>query len=246
MADVGEEQAQALVAERDRNGPYASLRELVQRSGLRERALESLVAGGACETFGASRRTLLWELGLVPRAETVPGSGGEEQQLALPLDPTVETPDLPEQTAWERMLADYRATRVSIGLHPMTLLRPHLSARVLSSVQLAEAPHGRRVTTAGMTVARQRPSTANGVVFMLLEDEHGTFNLVVPPPVYERHRAVVRGEPLVLVHGRLERVGRNQNVVVERLETLGPLARRVSEQAEVGSSLPGAHSFGRR
>jgi error-prone DNA polymerase len=246
MAEVGEEQAQALVAERDRNGPYASLRELVQRSGLRERALESLVAGGACECFGDSRRALLWELGLVPRAETVPGSGGEEQQLALPLDPTVETPDLPEQTAWERMLADYRATRVSIGLHPMTLLRPHLSARVLSSVQLAEAPHGRRVTTAGMTVARQRPSTANGVVFMLLEDEHGTFNLVVPPPVYERHRAVVRGEPLVLVHGRLERVGRNQNVVVERLETLGPLARRVSEQAEVGSGLPGAHSFGRR
>ena len=246
MAEVGEEQAQALVAERDRNGPYADLRELVQRSGLRERALESLVSGGACECFGASRRTLLWELGLVPRAESVPGSGGEEKQLALPLDPTVETPDLPEQTAWERMLADYRATRVSVGVHPMTLLRPHLSTRVLSSVRLAEAPHGRRVTTAGMTVARQRPATANGVVFMLLEDEHGTFNLVVPPPVYERYRAVVRGEPLVLVHGRLERLGRNQNVVVERLETLGPLARRVSEEAEVGSSLPGAHSFGRR
>ena len=256
MAEVGEEQAKQLVAERDRNGPYARLRELVQRSGLRERALESLVAGGACECFlphessrpksGASRRTLLWELGLVPRAETVPGSGGEEQQLALPLDPTVETPDLPEQTPWERMLADYRATRVSIGVHPLTLLRPHLSPRVLSSVQLDEAPHGRRVTTAGMTVARQRPATANGVVFMLLEDEHGTFNLVVPPPVYERHRAVVRGEPLVLVHGRLERVGRNQNIIAERLETLGPLARRVSEQAEVGSSLPGAHSFGRR
>jgi error-prone DNA polymerase len=250
MAEVGEEQATALIAERDRNGPYVNLRELVQRSGLRGRALESLVAGGACDCFsprsGASRRTLLWELGLVPRAESVPGSGGEEKQLALPLDPTVETPDLPEQTPWERMLADYRATRVSIGLHPLTLLRPHLAAQVLSSVQLAEVPHGRRVTTAGMTVARQRPSTANGVVFMLLEDEHGTFNLVVPPPVYDRFRAVVRGEPLVLVHGRLERVGRNQNVVVEGLETLGPLARRVSEQAEVGSSLPAAHSFGRR
>ncbi|MBD0339195.1 MAG: DNA polymerase III subunit alpha, partial [Thermoleophilia bacterium] len=246
MAEVGEEQAKQLVAERDRSGPYASLRELVQRSGLRERALESLVGGGACETFGASRRTLLWELGLVPRSETVPGSGGEEQQLALPLDPTVETPDLPEQTPWERMLADYRATRVSIGVHPLTLLRPQLSPRVLSSIQLGEAPHGRRVTSAGMTVARQRPATANGVVFMLLEDEHGTFNLVVPPPVYERHRAVVRGEPLVLVHGRLERVGRNQNIIAERLETLGPLARRVSEQADVGSGLPGAHSFGRR
>jgi error-prone DNA polymerase len=81
---------------------------------------------------------------------------------------------------------------------------------------------------------------------MLIEDEHGTFNLVVPPPVYERYRAVVRGEPLVLVHGRLERVGRNQNVLVERLETLGPLARRVSEHNDVHGSLPDPHSFGHR
>jgi error-prone DNA polymerase len=246
VTSVGEEHAKALVAERDRGGPFTSIAELVQRTELPERALESLVAGGACECFGISRRTLLWELGLVPRSESVPGSGGEERQLALPLDPTVDTPELREQTPWELMLADYRATRISVGLHPLTLLRPHLSPRVLSSVQLGEAPNGRRVTTAGMTVARQRPATANGVVFMLLEDEHGTFNLVVPPQVYERCRAVVRGEPLVLVHGRLERVGRNQNVVVERLETLGPLARRVSEEAEVGSRLPGAHSFGRR
>jgi error-prone DNA polymerase len=246
VAAVGEEHAQALVAERDRDGPFASLPELVQRTELPEQALESLVAGGACECFGSSRRTLLWELGLVPRSESVPGSGGEERQLALPLEPTVDTPELREQTPWEQMLADYRATRISVGLHPMTLLRPHLAPRVLSSVQLAVTPNRRRVTTAGMTVARQRPSTANGVVFMLLEDEHGTFNLVVPPSIYDRYRAVVRGEPLVLVHGRLERVGRNQNVVVERLETLGPLARRVSEEAEVGSRLPGAHSFGRR
>jgi error-prone DNA polymerase len=243
---VGEDHAKALVAERDRNGPFATLSDLVQRTELPERALESLVAGGACECFGTSRRTLLWELGLVPRSESVPGSCGEERQLALPLDPTVDTPELREQTPWELMLADYRATRISVGLHPMTLLRPHLSPRVLSSVQLGETPNGRRVTTAGMTVARQRPATAKGVVFMLIEDEHGTFNLVVPPSIYERYRAVVRGEPLVLVHGRLERVGRNQNVVVERLETLGPLARRVSEEAEVGSRLPGAHSFGRR
>jgi error-prone DNA polymerase len=246
VAEVGEEHAKALVAERDRNGPFLGLPELVQRTELPERAFESLVAGGVCDCFGDSRRTLLWELGLVPRSESVPRSGGEERHLALPLEPTVETPALREQTPWERMLADYRATRVSVGLHPMTLLRPHLAPRVLSSVQLSETPNGRRITTAGMTVARQRPATAKGVVFMLLEDEHGTFNLVVPPPIYERYRAVVRGEPLVLVHGRLERLGRNQNVVVERLETLGPLARRVSEVEEVGSRLPEAHSFGHR
>ena len=79
-----------------------------------------------------------------------------------------------------------------------------------------------------MAVARQRPATANGIVFMLLEDEHGQFNLIVPPPVYEAHRAVVRGEPLLLARGRFERIGRNENVLVETIETLGPLARRIA------------------
>jgi error-prone DNA polymerase len=81
---------------------------------------------------------------------------------------------------------------------------------------------------------------------MLLEDEHGQFNLIVPPPVYDRFRAVVRGEPLLLARGRFERRGRNQNVLVSRLETLGPLARRVSEVEAVGAALPDAHHFGHR
>ena len=66
---------------------------------------------------------------------------------------------------------------------------------------------------------------------MLLEDEHGQVNLIVPPQVYERHRAIVRAEPLLLAHGRYERVERNRNVLVSSLETLSPLARRVAETA---------------
>ncbi len=81
---------------------------------------------------------------------------------------------------------------------------------------------------------------------MLLEDEHGQMNLIVPPPVYERFRPIVRGEPLILARGMFERLGRNRNVVVRELHTLGPLARRVSEVAEVGAALPGAHHFGHR
>ena len=182
----------------------------------------------------------------MPRTASVPGTRGEEQQLALPLDPTAATPDLPEQTVWERMLADYRTTRLTVGVHPLELLRPHLAAGTLSSLELLDRPHGSRVHTAGLVVARQRPATANGVVFMLLEDEHGPFNLIVPPPVYERYRAVVRGEPLVEAWGRFERVGRNRNLLVSRLGTLGPLARRISEQDEVGATLPEAHHFGHR
>ncbi len=107
-------------------------------------------------------------------------------------------------------------------------------------------PHGARIAVAGLAVARQRPSTAKGIVFMLLEDEHGQVNLIVPPPVYEAHRASIRGEPLVLARGRFERIERNQNVVVDAVETLGPLARRVAGEAEVRAALPAAHHFGHR
>jgi error-prone DNA polymerase len=243
---IAEDDAKALVDERERGGPFASIRDLAQRTQLSEHGLETLIVAGACDCFELPRRELLWQLGLVPRTRSVPGSGGEERQLALALDPTVTTPHLPEPTVWEQMLADYRTTNLSVGVHPMELLRAHLPEGVLSSEELARADDRASVSIAGMAVARQRPATANGVVFMLIEDEFGTVNLIVPPSVYERHRGIVRGEPLILAHGRFERVERNQNVLVRRLETLGPLARQVSEEAEVGASLPGAHHFGHR
>jgi error-prone DNA polymerase len=96
-----------------------------------------------------------------------------------------------------------------------------------------------------MTVARQR-LRANGIVFMLLEDEHGQMNLILPPAVYERHRATVRAEPLVLARGRYERVGENRNVLVSEIESLGLLARAVADDDTVWESLPRPHSFGRR
>ena len=112
------------------------------------------------------------------------------------------------------MLADYRTTSLSVGVHPMELLRAHLPAGVLSSRDLETARDRSQVAVAGMAVARQRPATANGVVFMLIEDEFGAVNLIVPPTVYDLHRAIVRGEPLILAHGLLERIERNQNVLV--------------------------------
>jgi error-prone DNA polymerase len=246
VASVGEEEAKAVVGDRERSGLFRDVRDLAQRTSQSERVLEALVASGSCDCFGRPRRELLWELGLAPRSESVPGSRGLERQLALPLDPTVATPALPELTVWERMLADYRSTGVSVDVHPLQLLRPHLPADVVPSDELPRVRSGRSIAIAGMAVARQRPATANGVVFMLLEDERGQMNLIVPPAVYERHRAIVRGEPLVLARGRLERVDRNVNLVVERLETLAPLARRLAESDGVVASLPDAHHFGHR
>jgi error-prone DNA polymerase len=242
---LSEGPAKAFVAEREREGAFANVADLARRAPLDRPALEALVASGACDGFGWPRRQLLWRLGLVPRSVSV-GAGGDERQLALPLAPTSEVPELAEQTPWERMLADYRLTSLSVGTHPLELLRPHLPGEVVASADLGELPHRSPVAVAGLVVARQRPATASGVVFMLLEDEHGQMNLVVPPPVYDRYRAAVRGEPLLLARGRFERYERNQNVIVDELATLAPLARRVANDAEVRGAMPAAHHFGGR
>jgi error-prone DNA polymerase len=245
VQSLAEDDAKALVAERGANGPFADVGDLARRAPVSRDALEALVRGGACDCLGR-RRDLLWELGLATRPRSVEGTQGRAKQLPLDLDPTVETPALRDLTRWERMLADYRETGLSVGDHPLALLRSHLPDGTLTSVELHEARHGARVSFAGLAVARQRPATANGIVFMLLEDEHGQVNLIVPPPVYERHRAVVRAEPLVLVHGRFERVERNRNVLVSSLESLSPLARRVAETSDVVAAMPRSHHFGHR
>jgi error-prone DNA polymerase len=242
VAGLSEEDAEAVVA----NRPYGSVRALAQRTTLRENGLRALVESGACDCFGLRRRELLWQLGLVPRPQTVPGWKAEAKQLALPLEPTVETPELPEPTVWERMLTDYRTTGLSVGVHPLELLRPHLPPGTLSSEELRARPHRAEVQFAGLVVARQRPATANGVVFMLLEDELAQVNLIVLPQVYERFRAVVRGEPLLLVRGRYEHADRNRNIVVDRLVSLAQLARSLTDGADVHSALPRAHHFGHR
>ena len=242
VSGVGEDDAEAVVASR----PYSTVRELTQRTGLSEDELRALVESGACDCFGLARRELLWQLGLVPRPASVPGTAGQAKQLALPLDPTAATPDLPEPTVWERMLTDYRTTGLSVGVHPLTLLRPHLPEGTLSSEELRSRPHRADVQFAGLVVARQRPATANGVCFMLLEDEQQQVNLVVAPQVYERFRAVIRGEPLLLVRGRYEHSDRNRNILVRELVSLAPLARKLTDGADVHAALPRAHHFGHR
>jgi len=245
VQSVGEDAAGALVAEREANGPYRDVGDLARRAPLAKDGLVALVEGGACDGFAVRRRDLLWELGLAARPRSVPGTHGEAKQLALSLDPTAATPKLRDLTRWERLAADYRRTGLSVGTHPLTLLRPHLPEGTLRSDDLHRCRHGATVAYAGLAIARQRPATANGIVFMLLEDERGQVNLIVPKAVYERHRAIVRNEPLLLAYGRYERVGENRNVLVASIETLGALARQVAE-LDVGTALPRAHHFGHR
>src|SRR3712207_797922 len=123
----------------------------------------------------------------------------------------------------------------------MGLLREVLTqSGAVSSGDLPTLRHEQPVRIGGLVVARQRPGTAKGVTFMLLEDELGTVNLVVPPAVYERHRLVVRSEPLIVAEGRLERfasAGGSINVVVHKLEGLEAPGRLVAEVKELSKNL---------
>jgi error-prone DNA polymerase len=266
---VREAEVRALVGERDEGGGWRSLGDLAGRSGAAAETLGRLAWAGACDALvegpeAHKRRQALWLLGVALPGVAVP----EGTQLALPLDPHAG-PELRALTAWERMLADYGSTGVTLREHPLELLRPALPADLRTSDELERHPHGRRVRVAGLVVARQRPATAKGVTFMLLEDEHGTINLIVPPPIHERFRLAVRAEPLVLATGRLESREGTVNVLVDRIERLErpdlPNAKvkhiepRRTWSSEAGEGLPGpeeeadlravapaAHSFGRR
>ena len=223
VREVREEAASRLVAEREREGPFRGLADLAARADLRREQLAQLVRAGAADALAGegSRRAMLWELGVLarPRSER----GGRQLALAMPAAPA---PPLPEEGRIERALTDYETMGLSAGWHLMALLRPSLPVPALTASALRATPHGTRVVVGGVVVARQRPATANGIVFLLLEDETGMTNLIVRPEVYERHRAVVRADPLVLAWGRLERAGRNLNVLVSRVERIVPPRER--------------------
>jgi error-prone DNA polymerase len=202
------------------NRPYRSIGDLASRSGAGSETLERLAWAGACDALVEGsvehrRRRALWGLGAAYPSVDVRGG----RQLALPLDPE-EAPQLRSMTAWDRMLADLGSTSVTLHEHPVELMRPGLGPEYLTSAGLEDRSHGSHVHVAGLVVARQRPATAKGVTFMLLEDEAGTINLIVTPPVYERHRLVVRAEPFVTASGRLERREGVTNVLVDRISRL--------------------------
>jgi error-prone DNA polymerase len=262
---VKKEEMEALVTERERGGPYKGIAELASRSGAGLPSLERLAWAGALDGIPAGseseRREALWRVG-------VTGAGrlaGRGTQLALPMEPP-RPPELEPLGEWGKLIADYRSTGMTVDKHPMKLLRPGLDPKLVPSADLARRDHGSTVEVAGMVTARQRPETAKGITFMLLEDERGSVNLIVPLPVYDRHRPLVRTAPLIRARGRLERREGTINVVVSDLAALEraqppaasrqgrakPPAREPSQRAREGAVAelravtPAGHSFGRR
>ena len=142
-------------------------------------------------------------------------------------------------TLGHEVAEDYANLRLSLRAHPLALLRACLPRRTLKAAALAGVEDGQWVEVAGLTLVRQRPGTASGVIFITLEDETGVANLVVWPKVFERFRRVVLGAQLLAAQGRLQKEGLVIHVVASRLLDRTGLLRRL---AETTFSSPLAHA----
>jgi error-prone DNA polymerase len=221
----GEAVAERVVEERERRGPYRSLADFLRRTpaALERPAVENLVWVGGFSSFGLTRRELLWQAGLWLGPETDDDrTGGREDhaQIEMALEDPYADLSFPDLGPSDRMVAEYRMLRFSAELHPLSLLQGALPAGTVSSDRLPHLRQGSTVRVAGLVTTRQRPQTAKGYVFVLMEDEHGPVNVIVKPDVYERDRSAVRMEPFLAVRGRLQKDGATLNVIAHEVEAL--------------------------
>ena len=129
----------------------------------------------------------------------------------------------------EHVINDYRSLSLSLKAHPVSFLRAELKARsIVEAGRLPALPSGRNLSVAGLVLVRQRPGTAQGVIFATLEDETGVANIIVWPKIFERYRGIVLGARLLQVTGRMQSEQGVIHVVAERLEDLSPLLARLS------------------
>jgi error-prone DNA polymerase len=194
---------------------YRDIEDVVRRAGLSAAHAEALATAGAFECFGLSRREALWAAGAVAGASRLEG-----------VVTGTAAPPLPEMHPTEENHADLWATGLSPDSYPMEFVRQELAAAgVVTASRLVDIPPGSKVSVAGVVTHRQRPATAQGVVFLNLEDETGLMNVVCSAGAWVRYGRVARSSPAMIVDGRLERVETVINVVVERMRPL-PLRTR--------------------
>jgi len=217
---LAEEDAEAIVAARgDGFCDTDDVGALARRAGLDRRALELLAGADAFGSLGVGRRDALWAVRGLGEAPLPLFAAAEEAERGN--EPAVT---LPQAALGEQVADDYRAVRLSLKAHPLTVLRDRLAADGFRQTAAATAfPHDRRVKTAGLVVTRQRPGSASGVIFITLEDESGHANLIVWPKVFERFRKTVLQATLIGISGPVQREGAVVHILAERLWDLDPV-----------------------
>jgi error-prone DNA polymerase len=161
------------------------------------------------------------------------------RQLRLSLPTEQDMVALPDMTTWERMVADYALLSLSPSYHPFALLRERLPRAIRRSVDLRRLVDGSRAQTAGLVVCRQRPGTAKGFVFLLLEDETGLTNAVVRPDLYDAHRSLIRGEPYLHIDGIVQVQSGSFNLIATRIRPVADLPGVVLPRPRLYQAYPG-------
>lgn len=214
------------------DGQFRSLDDVVARTGLARDDLEALASVGAFLRFG-DRRRAIWRVG-----ELAGVSGPRHVPGLAPL--LAEEAALIPMTPWEETRAEYHGLGLSTDRHVIEYFRPTLEARrCVHADELPGLRPNQIIRVGGLVITRQRPETAKDFTFMTIEDETGLVNAIVAPAVYRRYRPVVRGEPLVILEGKLQKDdgwGGALNLIVRRCWPLEGDGRDAAAQVP-------AHSF---
>lgn len=194
-------------AQREAKGLFADVEELAHRASLPRRSVSLLAQAGALGSMAGHRGQAYWRaLGIEALPDGLAGASAREDSLSLP-----------RPTEGQDIVADYRSMGLTLGRHPLALLRKKLTRlKVVRSWDLREIPSGRTVRVAGIVTHRQRPETASGVIFMSLEDELGISNLIVWPGVQMAQREPIFGAQLLVASGELQSEMNVIHVIVEK------------------------------
>jgi error-prone DNA polymerase len=216
------ESAGRRIAQARAQGPFLDVEDLALRAQLDVKDLKALAAADALRSLAGHRRQQVWEAAAQVKAPTLLREAPiHEQQLLLP-----------EAREGEEIYFDYASMGFTLRRHPVALLRPRLERmKLLSATQLHDLPHNRRVGACGIVTVRQQPQTANGTIFVTLEDETGPVNVIVWKHVREKQRDALLHSRLMAVRGVWQRDvdsgGEVRHLIAERLEDLTSLLGRL-------------------
>jgi len=202
--------------------PFAGVADLARRAHLERADLQVLAGANALEALAGHRRQALWEaVGAVP-----------DRDLLRPTEPVEETPLLAAPGEGQEIVGDYRAQGLTLGRHPLALLRAQLLAkRFIPADVLMDFQNGQLARACGIVTVRQRPGTAKGVLFLTLEDETGNVNVIVWPTLVEQQRREVLNAPLLGVYGVWQKEGEVRHLVAKRLVDMSHLLGKLDTRS---------------
>ena len=238
VGGLAQEDAEAMIRARDAGGPFTEIHAVWRRTGVAPSALERLAAADAFGSLGLDRRRAAW---------AVRALGPKPLPLFAPLEREVDDPPaaLPDMPIGEHVVQDYKTLSLTLRSHPCRLLRDRLAADGYAPTErLSGLRHGARISVAGLVLVRQRPGTAQGIIFITLEDESGIANLVIMPNIFEAFRREVLGARLLGAAGRVERAGDVIHLKVDRLYNLSSQLLRLTEDYDGGTSPLDGRGYG--